>query len=514
LACTLQKLRDTGFIGVPRVSYRIGSTGVLVAVLMLTGCTVGPDYATVDPDLPETWNTGIADNTTLGAPGTAHLATWWTTLGDPMLDELIALAVSGNQDLRLAQARVREARARRGISAAALWPTVDPRVSATHSRTSENSVTFSVPSGPGGSALDFEFTNDLYALGFDASWELDVFGGTRRGIEAADADIETREAEQRDILVTLLAEVALNYLELRTAQQRLEVARANLDSQEKTYELTRWRRTAGLATQLDVEQARSILAQSQATEPGLETAVKQSKNRLAVLVGVWPGTLDDELSTVAPLPVPSLQISVGVPADTIRRRPDVRAAERRLAAQTAQIGVATADLYPRFSLLGSIGLESLSTDNLFDAGSNVYKIGPSVSWRMFDAGAIRANIQVQTALQEQALIEYESTVLAVLEEVENALIAYAQERVRQDTLREAVEAADRAADLSRNEYEAGLVDFQTVLDAQRTRLNVEDQLAASAGEVISNLVRLYKALGGGWESFFSASTPRGQEVES
>jgi NodT family efflux transporter outer membrane factor (OMF) lipoprotein len=347
-------------------------------------------------------------------------------------------------------------------------------------------------------------TSDFYSVGFDAAWEIDIFGGVRRSVEAARADLGASEADLNDVLVTLLAEVALNYIDVRTFQTRLSVAESNLQMQEETYELALARYEAGLTSQLDVEEARSNLENTRAQIPSLRTALEQTKNRLAVLLGESPGAVDDMLSARAPIPVAPLDIAVGVPAETLRRRPDVRRAERRVAAQTARIGVATAELYPKFQLPGSIGLEAFSLDELFRAGSYSYRWGPSFSWSIFTAGAIRQNIEAQSAVAEQVILQYENAILLALEEVENTLVAYAEEQVRRQALIEASEAARRAAILAETQYASGIVDFQVVLDAQRSLLSAQDQLAVSEGEIVSNLIQLYKALGGGWQSLASA----------
>jgi NodT family efflux transporter outer membrane factor (OMF) lipoprotein len=294
------------------------------------------------------------------------------------------------------------------------------------------------------------------------------------------------------------AEIALNYVEVRSYQTRLSISEANLDAQEETFRLVQNRYAAGLAAQLEVEQSRYNLESTRAEIPSLNTGLEQAKNRLSVLLGLQPGDLPQEVVENHPIPVPPIEIAVGVPAESLRRRPDVRRAEWELAAQTARIGVATAELYPKFSLVGSIGLESLSADNLFDAGSRTYSFGPTFSWRIFDIARVRQQIEVETARQEQALIQYETAILTALKDVENALVAYADEQVRRDTLVKATAAAKRAADLARMQYQAGLKDFQNVLESQRSLLSLQDQLALSDGAVISSLVRLYKALGGGW----------------
>ncbi len=469
---------------------------LLPASLMLfifVGCaTVGPDYVLPDTPMPEAWHTPeksglVGEHLNKGA-----LAGWWSILNDPILTNLVESAVAGNLDLKEARARVREARARRGISEAGRFPTIDASGSARSSRSSEET----------GSGRERE----LYTAGFDAAWELDIFGGIKRAVEVAGAELQASEEDLRDVLVSLLAEVALNYVELRSFQTRLSVAEANLDAQKKTYNITRWRRQAGLTTQLDVEQAKYSLEQTRAQIPGLQTGLEQAKNRLAVLIGQHPGSLRDALAERKAIPVTPLEVAIGVPADILRRRPDVRRAERQLAAQTAEIGVATADLYPRFSLLGSIGLEALSLGNLFSLSSRTHGIGSTVVWPLFDAGAIRSNIEVQSALQQQALIRYEAAVLAALEDVENALVAYAKEQSRRQSLTEATEAARRAVELAQIQYSSGLIEFGNVLIAQRSLLSLQDQLAVSEGGVTSNLIALYKSLGGGWKSLIPDNT--------
>jgi NodT family efflux transporter outer membrane factor (OMF) lipoprotein len=450
----------------------------------LAGCAVGPDYVAPQISAPQAWHAELRGGATADQADPLALASWWTTLKDPTLTSLIDRAVRGNLDLKKAQARVREARARRGISQSDLFPTLKATGSATYSRNSGEAST----------------AQDSYSVGLDASWELDVFGGVRRSVEAATADLQASGEDLRNVLVSLLGEVALNYIEARTFQARLVVAEANLAAQTETYELTSMRVQAGLTTVLDAEQATYTLESTRSQIPTLQSGLEEAKNRLAILLGEHPGAVHAELAERQPIPVPSLEVAVGVPADLLRRRPDVRQAERRLAAQTAQIGVATAELYPKFSLLGSIGLNALDLTNLFSAASRAYSIGPTVSWRLFDAGAVRKNIEVQSALQEQALIQYEATVLTALEEVENALVAFVEEQRRREALREASRAAERAVTLAQAQYGAGLVDFRSVLDAQRSLLSLQDQLAQSEGTVTSNVVRLYKALGGGWTS--------------
>jgi NodT family efflux transporter outer membrane factor (OMF) lipoprotein len=457
---------------------------------IFTGCAVGPDYVAPEIPMPPAWHAELRGGA-MAQPGDPQaLASWWTTLNDPILTSLIERALQGNLDLKKAQARLREARARRGISQADLFPTLNATGSATYSRGSGD-----ISTAQGSTAIT---AGDSYSVGLDASWELDVFGGVRRSVEAATADLQASGEDLRNVLVSLLGEVALNYIEARTFQARLTVAEANLAAQAETHELTAVRVEAGLTTTLDIEQATYNLESTRSQIPTLQSGLEEAKNRLAILLREHPGGVHAELAEGRPIPVPPVEVAVGVPADLLRRRPDVRQAERKLAAQTAQIGVATAELYPKFSLVGSIGLNALALTNLFSASSRAFSVGPTMSWRLFEAGAIRKNIEVQSALQEQALIQYEATVLTALEEVENTLVAFVEEQRRREALRDATRAAERAVALAQAQYGAGMVDFRSVLDAQRSLLSLQDQLAQSEGTVTSNVVRLYKALGGGW----------------
>lgn len=463
----------------------------LVLVLFLaSGCVkVGPDYLAPDLNAPETWNGELTKGITPEPTDPKILAEWWKTLNDPQLNTLMERAVNGSLTIREARARVWEARARRGLTAADLYPDVNTSASMNKSKSSKNA---------GGTGRE----TDLYRAGFDAGWEVDIFGGVARSIEAADAELTASEEGLGDVIVTLLGEVAAGYVEVRTFQNRLQAARENLAAQKSTYKLIDSRYRAGLSDELTVQQARYILENTRSQIPRLEAGLETAKNRLAVLLGKEPGAVHAELVTFAPIPAPPVAIAVGVPADSLRRRPDIRVAERNLAAQTARIGMATADLYPKFTLAGSIGLESLSTGNFFETGnSKTYSLGPSISWPLFDAGSIRRNIEVQNALQEQFLTRYRMAVLSALQEVQNAMENYAQEQLRRQALEEATKAAKRAVFLAKDKYKAGLVDFTDVLDAQRSLLTYEDQLATSKGAVTTNLISLYKAMGGGWESY-------------
>ncbi|NDY71521.1 TolC family protein [Desulfobacter hydrogenophilus] len=458
--------------------------GLLLGFLLAGCAVVGPNYVAPDPGVPKGWNTALPNGLTATPPDARTLAGWWSTFKDPELTKLIERAVAGNLDLGLGRARVREARARRGIARADGFPTINVSGAATRVGTS--------------SETDLGTENDLYDAGFDAGWEIDLFGRVRRSVEAAGASLEASQEGLHDVMVSLLAEVALNYVEVRSFQTRLSLAEANQRTQEQTYGMVVTRSQTGLTSNLDLEQARYNLEETRSQIPLLQVGLEQAKNRLAVLVGQNPGSLKDELAERKTIPMPFPKIAVGVPADVLRRRPDIRKAERELAAQTARIGAATALLYPRFTLSGSIGLEALSVAAMLEKESGTFDLGPSFQWNLFDAGRIRQNIEVQNAIQEQALIRYEASVLKALAEVEDTLTGYAEEQVRQRSLKAASGAAQRAVGLAEDQYQSGLTDFQNVLNGQRALLSLQDQLAQSQGAVTSHLISLYKALGGGW----------------
>ncbi len=463
----------------------------LTAILILAGLTgcakVGPDYIKPDTVAPAAWQAPLDRGLNIGPADQQILADWWTSLKDPLLNSFIHQAITDNLDLEQARARLLEARARRDIGSAVLFPKLDANGSVTRNRTSSNR----------GSGT----TSTNYSTSFDAGWELDLFGGGRRSVEAAQAQLEASREDLRDVLVSLLAEVALNYIDVRTFQARLQIAGDNLAAQQETYNLTEARYKSGLTSELALQQARYLMGSTRAQIPTLRTGLVNAANQLAVLLGTSPGTLTERLRNKAPLPALPPSVAVGIPADILRQRPDIRKAERLLAAQTAQIGVATADLYPSFKLNGSVGLDALSAGKLFSSGSGGYSFGPSISWPVFDAGAIQANIRLQSFLQQETLASYKATVLTALQEVEDALVAYAQEQERYQALKESADAAEQATTLSEIQYQAGLIDFTGVLDAKRSLLSFQDQLAQSAATMTGNLIRLYKALGGGWTSF-------------
>jgi NodT family efflux transporter outer membrane factor (OMF) lipoprotein len=344
------------------------------------------------------------------------------------------------------------------------------------------------------------YENNVYQAGFDASWEIDVFGGTRRATESAKAQVAAAQFGERETLVTLLGEVARNYVDARGYQRRLEIARDNIRAQEQSLAIVQNRFTNGLTSDLDVQQANTVLATTRAVVPQLETALAASIHRLGVLLGQPPGALQTELATVAPIPAAPPVVPVGLPSELLLRRPDVAMAERQLAAATANIGVARSDLFPKFYLTGIAGFEGTSADDWFNSGSRFWSFGPAVQWRIFDAGRIRANIQVQNARQEQALANYENTALSAFEDVENSLVAYAKEQVRRRSLEDAVTSSQESLRLANQLYANGLSNFINVLDAERSLYQAQDQLVQSERTVSTDLISLYKALGGGWET--------------
>jgi NodT family efflux transporter outer membrane factor (OMF) lipoprotein len=464
---------------------------VTVAALLLAGCAVGPDYQAPKSSVPGDWSdkgNGLDPATSRVKSQAAVVADWWKTFGDAELTSLVERAAVSNLDLKLAEARIREARGLRGVTAGAMLPAVDAGGSYSRNRFSEN-----VPVPGAGQQGNF------YQAGFDASWELDVFGGIRRSIEAADAGVEATIETRRDVLVTLLAEVARNYIEVRGLQAQVDVAIQNLDAQKKTLELTQARLQAGRATELDVVRAQAQASATASQIPVLESARIQSTHRLGVLLGREPGSLRQELLAATKIPPPPPEVPVGLPSELLRRRPDLRRAERELAAATARIGVATAELYPKFSLTGFFALQSVKASDFATWGSRAWSVGPSINWSIFQGGRIRAQIEVENARQEQAAIVYERSILVALQEVEDALIAYVKEQAHRAELSDAVAANVKAVDLANQRYTQGLVDFLNVLDAQRSLYVSQDALIQSERRISEDLVALYKALGGGWE---------------
>jgi multidrug efflux system outer membrane protein len=454
-------------------------------LLTVTGCLVGPDFKPPQTQVPAAW----IDTATAQPPSgpLQDLVHWWTAFNDPMLSSLVERAIQSNLDLKLAQARIRQARAARNVAAAGLGPTVNAGGNYVRSA-----------SGVQTAAGSKNLTSSLYRTGLDAAWELDIFGGVRRSVEAADASVQAAVEDRRDVLVTLAAEVALNYTDLRSFQQQIAIAQENLKAQRHTAEITRLRYEAGFVGALDVANANAQVASTASQIPLLEAFTRQTIYSLSILLGREPSALLQELTPAAAIPAAAPAAPAGVPADLLRRRPDIRRAEAQIHADTAQIGVATADLFPKFTLSGSMGFQSNQFSSWLDWVNRFWSFGPAASWEIFASGAIRANIELQKAVQEQSLITYQQTVLTALQDVENALISSTKEAQRREALAEAVDANRKAVQYSIQLYTQGQVDFLNVLDAQRSLYVSEQALVQSTHDISTDLVALYKALGGGW----------------
>jgi NodT family efflux transporter outer membrane factor (OMF) lipoprotein len=455
---------------------------------------VGPDYQTPSLPVPPAWSDNgpprVATTNDTGA-----LERWWEAFSDTNLSALVECARLNNLDVAQAEARLRKARAQRNLTRAERLPTVEASGSASRSRGSEKT----------GSGQ----TSTLYANAFDATWEADLFGAKRRAAESSEASLQATREDLRDVSVSLFAEVALNYVGYRSYQVRLAITEANLASQTETYEIACWRQQANLVTQLDVDQARLSLEQTRAEIPSLRTGRDQAEHQLATLLGQAPGSLVGRLGDGQAVPVAADTIAMGVPADVVRRRPDVRKAERALAAQTAQIGVAQAARYPDLTLSGSIGLEALKAGDLYTVAARSASGAVKAGWTLFDGGQLRQKVAIETAYQEELFGAYEQAVLTALQDVENALTAYANEQARRRALADAVVAGQSAFRLARDKYASGLIDFETVLSTQQSLLSVQNSLASSEADLTSDLIRLYKALGGGWDPL----APDGDEAK-
>lgn len=457
-------------------------------ILLIGGCVVGPDYVRPDVSMPDQWHEDlIADS----SKGSEYLSTWWTSFDDDLLNDLIERAALGNLNARQAFERIREARAILGIATGEKYPDIDAVGTFERSRISEGIVDNFFPPRTR--------TDNYYQLGFDSFWEIDLWGRISRLVESAQSELEASLEDYRDVMVSLYAETGLTYVRVRSLQERISLAQSNVEAQTQTLKLTKDRFDAEIAPQLDVHQAELNLATTRAAIPALKTALAVSMNRLGVLLGELPTALHTELVKAKSIPKGRLDLSIGLPVDLLRRRPDIRRAERQLAAQTSRIGIATAQLYPEFSLKGTMAFEAFPSEFIFRAGSISYAFGPSFRWNLFDGGRIRNQIKGEESLTAQAILEYEQTILSALEEVEDAMVAYVQENNRNAELAKSVEAAKKSVELVQTLYRLGLTDFENVLVMERSLFQQEDRLAESYGRVSRNLIRLYKAIGGGWQ---------------
>jgi outer membrane protein, multidrug efflux system len=522
---------------------------ILICTAGVGGCLVGPDFHPPQTQAPAHWSGESPASQPASGPTSrpVELATWWESFGDEKLSKLIDRATSGNFDLKIAEARVREARELRNIAAADFWPHLNLGSGYTYSRSSQTLTptqstqgfgqtllrsalskiivtpaippTISVTPGGTGVSLGSLVPNNtgsvssprdqnLYQLGFDATWEIDLWGRIRRSVEATSADLAASEETRRDVLVTLISEVARNYVELRGSQRRLLIALENIDVQKASLDVSEARFKAGFTTQLDVAQARTQLETTRSQVPLFETAIRQSIYQLGVLIGEPPATLLDELMPTQQIPTAPPEVPLGLPSELLRRRPDIRTAEWQLAAVTARVGVATAELFPQLSLTGSFGAQSIDMKRFLEARSLFWSVGPSINWPIFEGGRIRANIRAEEAREAQALATYGKTVITAFQDVESSLTAYTHERTRRQTLVLAVQASQQATELSTDLYNRGLGQFIDVLVSERALYAAQDDLVLSETAVMTDLIALYKALGGGWESEAGTITTR------
>ena len=464
----------------------VSVAAISLAVFVVSGCMVGPDYHPPSPIVPTEW-VGVVKTPTeqpsIVTAQPADLTQWWRQFNDPILSKLVEEAIRTNLDVQIAETRLRQARATRGIAVGGLWPGVT--ASGAYQRLHAASTT-----------PDDQHWQDLYQAGLDAVWELDLFGGLRRNVESANANIQAAIENIRDVQVSVIAEVALNYIQLRGYQQEIVIAQNNLKAQKHTAEITYKLFSVGFDSALDVAEADSNVAMTESQIPVFEATAQQSIYALSVLLARMPAELLKQLSPARNLPSIPAQVPAGLPSDLLRRRPDIREAEAQLHASTAQIGVATADLFPNFSLTGTMNWSTNLLSKWWTDASRSYIFGPGVTWPIFQGGAIVSNIHLQEALRDQAFITYQKTVLAAFQDVENALIAFAKEQQHRQALNDAVIANRKAVDLSLQLYTEGQIDFLNVLNAQRSLYASEDALVQSERNIATDLIALYKALGG------------------
>ncbi|MGZ8287953.1 MAG: efflux transporter outer membrane subunit [Telluria sp.] len=460
-------------------------------MLALSGCAsvVRQRAAPVAINVPADWSTANVSATT----GASSLAQWWLRFDDPLLASLVVQALQANTSVKSAEAALRQARALRDVAAAGLLPTVGSSASAQRSISGGN------------------VTGNAFKVGLDANWELDIFGANRSALDASDATALASAASLGDVQVSIAAEVALSYITLRGAQVRLAIAADNLSSQLETLQITQWRLQAGLVTSLDTEQARTTTEQTRARIPALQTAIEQARHALAVLTGQPPAALSAVLAASGPVPQAAADLALSIPTETLRQRPDVRAAELQVMAALARVSQAEAARMPNFKLGGSLGLYGLTLGALTSSSAGIGALLASMSLPVFDGGALRAQVRAQQAALDQAGTAYQAAVLTALTDVEDALVALRGDRESLLSLQRAAEAAGNAALLARLRYDSGLIDFQAVLDTQRTLLNAQENVAISRASLSTDHVRLYKALGGGWRPEGSDATSPSSE---
>jgi len=473
-----------------------------VMVACICGCTstqewwhngfkVGPEYRQPAAPVAEDWIDGA--DVRVRSESVDH-GQWWIAFNDPVLNSLIVNAYGQNLDLRTAGLRVLEARDQRAITAGNMLPQ-SQEAFADYRRTQ-------TPARVGQPASGQSFS--VWESGFNLAWELDFWGRFQRAVEAADGDLDASVENYDDVLVTLLGDVGVTYVEIRTLQHRLEIARANVEAQRGAMQIAEARFNEGATTQLDVFQAKNNLAQTESVIPTLDIALRQASNRLCILCGIPPRDLQHDLGS-GYIPIPLTDVAMGIPADLLRRRPDVRRAERELASQSASIGVATAELYPHIAITGTIGLGANDFADLFRSEAFTGSVGPSVRWDILNYGRLLSNIRVQDVRFQQLTSEYQSAVLRANEEVENALVAFLKSQQRVQILAESVDAAEKAVDMALLQYREGKTDFNRVFILQTSQALEQDRLAQASGEVSRSLIEIYQALGGGWQIRYQES---------
>jgi NodT family efflux transporter outer membrane factor (OMF) lipoprotein len=495
---------------------KLAVLAAMMGATALSGCTLGPDFKRPAWASPSSWFSGPKE--ALKRPESLPVAEpidvdWWTLFRDPELTGLERRVAAENLDVKTADIRLTESRAQLGIARSALFPNLGGNVSYTRQEASNTGLFAVIPSAAGATGANGASGNsaggvqgqglqafDLYQGGFDASWEVDLWGGVARSVESAAASSESAKEATRAVLLSSLAEVARDYMLLRGTQAQLEIARENVRTAQQSLDLTQQRAAGGVTTDLDVANASAQLRTTLAEIPRLEQQEAQTINALSLLLGQPPNALRTELATAKPVPPVPPHVPVGVPSELARRRPDIRQAEAQLHAATADIGVAQANFYPSLNLTGSLGLQSLQFHNIFDVNSKQYAVGPGLTIPIFQGGQLRSTLQLRQAEQQEAAVNFQKTVLQAWHDVDNALTAYKAEQARRDELIQAVAENRRALTLAQSRYQEGVADFLTVLVAERSLLAAQQQLADSTTTVSSNLVALYKALGGGWQT--------------
>ena len=476
----------------------------LLTTTLLAACTVGPNYTA--PTLSDIGGWSTSERAKQENSASPIAVEWWQELNDPLLNRYISEAATSNLDIKIAETRIREARAIRSVEDAGFYPEIGSNAGASVERLSENGRQLGVIPNLPGTSIDNSI--EVYDAGFDAGWELDIFGGTQRAVEAADARIEEAMAARRDILLSVFAEIARNYVELRGIQRERAILQKNIDLQQQTFTIVCQRFDAGMSNEFEVTRAESQLRVTESRLPNLTAQMRSNAYQIAVLLGKEPQAIFTDIKTAKPLPIAPDIVPVGLRSDILRRRPDIRAAERRLAASTAEIGVAEAQLFPNFSLTGAVGLETLTFGDLFESGSATFALGPMIRWPVFQGGRIRARIRAEEAQAERAALEYEQAVLRALRDVETALVRYGQELETVERLEKAVAVNERAVRLAEQRYGDGEDDILAVVDAERELTDIERELVVAQTRSITHLISLYKALGGGWEPFDVNSNQR------